>query len=204
MFRRRVGARHDAVHALVQPGRHAGSDGRRPLRPGAQDLHARGQAKRAAHARPANKRADGHPAERRPGRPGWPRPAACAVERRRHRARRAGVERTRSNLRIHRHRREARAVDQPRLLGADQAQHRSRRPRSRLARGARQRRLQPLAGVADYRHAVADRQCGRAAGRAAAAQRRQPDRGARRHPRRFRVWSRPLSRSRWCRPARAT
>ena len=35
-------------------------------------------------------------------------------------------------------------------------------------------------------------------------QRRQPDRGARRHPRRCQCWNRPSSRSRWCRRATAT
>ena len=40
MLRRRLGPRHDAIHALVQPGRHAGGHGRRPLRRRAQDLHA--------------------------------------------------------------------------------------------------------------------------------------------------------------------
>ncbi len=144
-----VGPRHDAVHALVQPGRHAGGDGRRPLRCRAQDLHARMQAKRAADARPADERADGDPAWRS----AWSaRTAAICRSRCRtaaDRARRAGAERAGAHLRIHRHRRAPGAVDQSRLLGADQAQHRSRRRRSRLPRRARQRSVQPLAGAAD-------------------------------------------------------
>ena len=184
VLRRRVGARHDAVHALVQPGRHAGGDGRRPLRSRAQDLHARSKAKRAADARPADERADGHSARARPGRQGRPRPAAGAGDGRQNRARRAGAERAGGKLRIHRHRRAPGAVDQSRLLGADQAQHRSRRRRSRLPRRARQRSVQPLAGAANHLDAAADRQCGRAACRPIAAQRRQAARGAGRHPRR--------------------
>ena len=129
----------------------------------AQDLHARGQAKRAGHARPAHQSADGDPARARPGRPRWPRSAACPVGRHENRARRAGAGRAGGDFRVYRHRRGARAVDQPRLLRADQARHRSRRRRSRLSRRSRQRSVQPLAGAADHRDAAVDRQCGRAA-----------------------------------------
>ncbi len=71
------------------------------------------------------------------------------------RPRRAGADRAVADVRIHRHFGTAGAVDQPRLLGADQAQHRPHRRRSRLPRGARQQCLQPLAGVADHRDAAA-------------------------------------------------
>ena len=104
----------------------------------------------------------------RSGRQRWPRPAA-RVARQQHRARRTGAERAGHDGRIHRHRRKAGLVGQSRLLGADQAQQRSRCRRSYFPRRARQRCVQPLAGAADHLDAAVDRQRGRAAGRKNAA-----------------------------------
>ena len=104
VFRRRQRTRPDAIHALVQPSRHAGGDGPRPIRCGAQDLHARMQARRAADAGAADQRTDGDSAGARPGRQGRTRSAAQAVERRADRARRGGAERAGRDVRIHRHR----------------------------------------------------------------------------------------------------
>ena len=75
--------RHDAVHALVQPGRHAGGDGQ----PAATTPRARPTRSNASRRVPPT---PGQPAKEpmviplgaRPGRPGRPRPAACAAERR--------------------------------------------------------------------------------------------------------------------------
>ena len=129
----------------------------RPLRRRRQDLHDRVQAGRAADAGPADERADGDPARAWPGRQGWPR--SPARQRRRRRARRTGARQAVGERHVHRHRRKAGAVDQPRFLGTDPARYRSHRRRPRLPRRPRQRSVQSLAGVADDFHAAADRQC---------------------------------------------
>ncbi len=119
-------------------------------------VHARMHAKPCADAGSAEQGADGNPIVARAGRQRRARFTAQPCGRRNDRARRAGAERTGAHGRVHRYRRAAGAVDQPRLFGADQARQRSCRCRSRLSGRPRHRSVQPLAGVADHFDAALD------------------------------------------------
>ena len=140
-----------------------------------QDLSARPRANDAADAGPADQRADGGAARHRPRRQGR-RPAAQARRRAGAGARRAGARQAGAELHLHRRCRAAGALDQPRLLGADQARRQAHLRRSARARRARQRSVQPLAGGADARHQPAHRQRGAAARRTGSGDRRRPAR----------------------------
>ena len=101
-----------------------------------QDLQARRRAGDPADARPTGQGADGHSARHRPDRPRRPRPAAQARRWPENRARRLGAGQGGAELRLHRRKRAAGALDQPQLLGADQAHRQSERRRSAADGGA--------------------------------------------------------------------
>ncbi len=146
------------------------------------------RAKLAAHARPALERADGDPAVARPGRQGWPRFAAGTGEWRAHRARRAGVERAGAQLS------NSPASATSPVLSINRGFSAPIKLESDLDGGDLAflaahdgdafNRWQALQTISMR---LLDRQCGRAARRKVAAQRRSIDRGAGRHSRRRRA-----------------
>ena len=186
VLRRRERARPHAVHALVLAGRHARGGGVRPLR-------RRGARPTGSTSRRPMPPTPGQPTRSRwssrsriglVGRDGRDLPLTLAdgrpIERGVLVLDQAGAE-----LRLHRRGRAPGALAQPRLLGADQAHRQSQRRRSAVARGARQRSVQPLAGGADAGERAAGRQRrARSAPARTPRRRRRPARCARRDPRR--------------------
>ena len=136
---------------------------------------------RAADTRPARQGADGDPAGARPGRARRTRPAARPRRWTPARARRPHAEQAERDVRIHRHRRGAGALAQPRIFSADQACRQSHRRRSAVPGRPRLRSVQSLAGSADARHPPAGRQRGGVARGRRGPQGRRPARCARRH-----------------------
>ena len=136
LLRRRFGPRLRPVHALVQPGRHAGGRGAGEPRCERRYLHPRDHANGAADAGAAGEGADGDPVGDRLPRARRPRSPGDARRRRNSFARRRHAHQADRDLRLRRSTRATGALPQPRLLGPGQADRQSARRRPRLPRRA--------------------------------------------------------------------